>query len=137
MQPQGPATLRPGTAYVNSTKYSDRPARLIPFTFSTEQTMALEFGDKYVRFHTAGKTLFGEDGLPYEVETPYEADDVFDIHYVQSMDVMTLVHPNYAPRELRGEAWEGFNTSMGWKSKSMGTFQLSMGCFDRKMRVVL
>lgn len=101
VQPQGPATLRPGTAYVNSTKYSDRPARLIPFTFSTEQTMALEFGDKYVRFHTAGKTLLGEDGLPYEVETPYEADDVFDIHYVQSMDVMTLVHPNYAPRELR------------------------------------
>jgi hypothetical protein len=26
---------------------------------------------------------------------------LFDIHYVQSADVLTLVHPNYEPRELR------------------------------------
>ena len=41
------------------------------------------------------------DGTPYEIETPYAAEDVADIHYVQSMDVMTLVHTKYAPRELR------------------------------------
>jgi hypothetical protein len=27
--------------------------------------------------------------------------DLFDIHFVQSEDVMTLVHPNYAPAELK------------------------------------
>jgi hypothetical protein len=27
--------------------------------------------------------------------------DLFDIHYVQSADVLTLVHPNHEPRELR------------------------------------
>jgi len=32
---------------------------------------------------------------------PYAEADLFDIHYVQSADVLTLVHPNYAPRELR------------------------------------
>jgi hypothetical protein len=37
----------------------------------------------------------------YEIPTPYAEADLFDIHYVQSADVMTLVHPNYAPRELR------------------------------------
>jgi hypothetical protein len=26
---------------------------------------------------------------------------LFDLHYVQSADILTLVHPNYAPRELR------------------------------------
>jgi hypothetical protein len=37
----------------------------------------------------------------YEIPTPYAEADLFDIHYVQSADVMTLVHPNYAPRELQ------------------------------------
>ena len=99
--PQGPATIRPGTAYVNAAKYSDKKCRLIPFTFSSDQTLAIELGDKYARFHTSGKTLLGSNGQPYEVETPYSSDDVFDIHYVQSMDIMTLVHPNYPPKELR------------------------------------
>ena len=108
--PQGPAMARPGTAFVNKAKYSDKRVRIIPFTFSVTETMALEFGDKYIRFHTNGKTLLtsggetaalSEDDEPYEVETPYEADDLFDIHYVQSMDVMTLVHPSYPPKELR------------------------------------
>lgn len=99
--PQGPAEVRPGTAFVCAAKYSDRPCRLIPFTFSVTETMVLEFGDKYIRFHTYGQTLLNSDGTPYEIETPYAAEDVADIHYVQSMDVMTLVHTRYAPRELR------------------------------------
>lgn len=37
----------------------------------------------------------------YEIASPYLAVDIFDIHFVQSNDVLTLVHPNYAPRELR------------------------------------
>lgn len=37
----------------------------------------------------------------YEIPNPYAAADLFDIHYVQSADVLTLVHPNYPPRELR------------------------------------
>lgn len=99
--PQGPATVRPGTAYVDTTKYPTKKCRLIPFTFSSDQTLAIELGDKYARFHTQGKTLMASNGQPYEIETPYSSDDVFDIHYVQSMDIMTLVHPNYPPKELR------------------------------------
>lgn len=99
--PQGPAVLRPGTSYVREAKLQGKKCRLIPFTFSVDDAMVLEFGDKYVRFHTRGQTLLGDDGQPYEIETPYAEDDVFDIHFVQSMDVMTLVHPAYAPRELR------------------------------------
>jgi len=33
--------------------------------------------------------------------TPTVAADLMDIHFVQSADVMTLVHPNYPPSELR------------------------------------
>ncbi len=99
--PQGPVVNRPGFAYVNAAKYADKKVRLIPFVYSSEQTMALEFGDKYIRFHTEGQTLIKSDGTPYEIASPYAADDLFSIHYTQSADVLTLVHPSYAPRELR------------------------------------
>ena len=54
---QGPVENRPGFAYVLKTKYSDKRAVLIPFSYNSEQTFALEFGDQYVRFHTNGGTL--------------------------------------------------------------------------------
>jgi hypothetical protein len=221
--PQGPAENRPGTAFVREVKDSTKRTRLLPFTFSTTQTMVLELGAGYFRFHTQGatlgpgtpaaysttKTITGVDtgtetltsnahgysngtavqvastatlpgglsasttyyvvgatantfqlaltsggspinltsagtgtitsnqvyavgalvssggvnyyciaattgnappnatywyALPagiYEIPNPYAEADLFDIHYVQSADVLTLVHPNYAPRELR------------------------------------
>lgn len=101
VEPQGPIANRPGFAYVNSVKDPTKPPRLIPFTFSSTQTMVLEVGEKYIRFHTEGATVLGSNGLPYEVTTPYMIKDVFDIHYVQSGDIMTLVHPYYPPKELR------------------------------------
>ncbi|CUI38167.1 Uncharacterised protein [Achromobacter xylosoxidans] len=99
--PHGPAQNRAGFSFVRETKTSVRKARLIPFSFNTEQTFALEVGHEYVRFHTMGATLVDGGGLPYEVVTPYQERDLFDLHYVQSADVLTIVHPNYAPRELR------------------------------------
>ena len=99
--PHGPAANRPGFSYVNATKYSgSKKTRLIPFSYSTTQTMVLEFGNQYIRFHTNGATLLS-GGSPYEVTTPYLEADLFDLHYVQSADVLTIVHPNYPPQELR------------------------------------
>ena len=145
-KPQGPAQNRPGFAYVNAVKNSAKATRLLSFTFNTVQTMVIEMGDQYFRFHTQGQTLLYSDGsawsnstnytvgdiakhsgtnyyaktahsnsqppngtnwyaLPanytYEIPHPYLEAELFDVHYVQSADVMTLVHPNHAPRELR------------------------------------
>jgi hypothetical protein len=36
----------------------------------------------------------------YEIETDYQEEELFDIRYVQSADVITLVHPNHPPAEL-------------------------------------
>lgn len=176
--PHGPITARPGFAYVQETHDSEDASRLIPFSFSADQTMVLEFGHHYIRFHTAGATLLegvksitsitqanpgvftraahgystGEtlftvgiggmstlnyrfwrvnvltvdtytledlDGvalntssLPaytgsgstarvYEVATSYDSADLFDLHYAQSADVLTITHPSYPTRELR------------------------------------
>ena len=100
VKPQGPIENRAGFAFVREVKTSAKRTRLLTFTYSTTQTMILELGENYVRFHTMGATLLSS-GVPYEVATPYLEADLFDIHTVQSGDVFTLVHPNYAPRELR------------------------------------
>lgn len=55
--PEGIATSRPGTKYVRGAKNNDRKARMIPFRYSSTQTMALEFGHTYIRFHTYGASL--------------------------------------------------------------------------------
>lgn len=100
--PQGPIENRPGFMYVAETKYPDKKARLIPFTYSVDQTMIIELGDRYVRFHTQGKTLMNSEGTaPYELATPWKEEDLFQIHYTQNAEVMTLVHPYYPPQELR------------------------------------
>lgn len=98
--PHGPAANRPGLQYVREVKDSSKKVRLIPFTFSTTQTFAIEMGAGYFRFHTMGGTVLSA-GVPYEIANPYAEADLFDIHYVQSADVVTLVHPNYPPKELR------------------------------------
>lgn len=37
----------------------------------------------------------------YEISSPYLEAELYDLHYVQDADVLTIVHPNHAPRELR------------------------------------
>lgn len=223
IKPQGPAQNRAGFQFVREVKNSAKKTRLIPFTYSTTQTMVIEVSDQALRFHSQGATLLAGsptayktsavvtmtiaspgvitwaahgfangdavvltttgalptglvagttyyvvgalantfnlavtvggaainttgvqsgvhtghkryvvgdlvlylgsnyyctansyNNLPtnvsfwyvlpsaaYEIPTPYLEADLFDLHYVQSADVLTIVHPNYAPRELR------------------------------------
>lgn len=98
--PHGPVANRPGTEFVREVKNSAKRTRLIPFTYSVDQTMSIELGAGYFRFHTQASTLIVA-GAPYEVANTFAEADLFDIHYVQSADVLTLVHPNYPVQELR------------------------------------
>lgn len=52
---------------------------------------------------TTGYTAYSSGGTAdkvFELTTPYLEADIFDLQYVQSADVMTIVHPGYAPRDL-------------------------------------
>ena len=100
VRPQGMVENRAGLRFVHEVKDSAKRVRLIPFSFSGEQTMVIELGDKYARFHTGAATLY-EGNAPYEIATPYAEEHLMDIHHVQSADVLTLVHPKYPPQELR------------------------------------
>ena len=98
--PHGPVENRPGTEYVLEVKNSANPVRLIPFTYNFTQTMCIEIGAGYFRFHSQAGTLL-TGGVPYEVANSYAQADLMSLHYVQSADVLTIVHPNYPVAELR------------------------------------
>lgn len=57
VKPQGAAFRRPWLEFVREVRTSAAATRLIPFQYSTDQTMVLEFGSGYIRFHTSGATL--------------------------------------------------------------------------------
>lgn len=98
--PHGPAQNRAGFEFVRPVKTESKRTRLLRFTYSTEQTLIIEFGEGYFRFHTLGGTVLSGAG-PYELAHPYTEAQLFDVRYVQSADVVTLVHPDHPPRELR------------------------------------
>ena len=98
--PYGPAKRRPGTEYIADTKTHSDKARLIPFQFSVEQAYILELGDQYIRFYRDGTQIETGPSTPYEISTPWALADLFLIQFVQSADVMYLVHPDYHPQKL-------------------------------------
>ena len=101
VRPDGSVENRAGFEFVRAARNDYSKARLIPFQFSNDQSFAIEMGVGYFRFHTNGATLLNDDGQPYEISSPYNENEIFDVHYVQSGDVMTLVHRNHFPCELR------------------------------------
>lgn len=109
IRPDGSAENRAGFEFVNVARNDYSKARLIPFQFSNDQSFVIEMGVGYFRFHTNGATLLNDEGRPYEISNPYNENEIFDVHYVQSGDVMTLVHRNHYPCELRrlsAKQWE-------------------------------
>jgi hypothetical protein len=96
--PYGGATGRAAIEYIAASKQDDK-VRLIPFEFSSEQAYILEFGEQYIRFYKDGEQL-ESGGSPYEIATEYAAADLGELKYVQSADVMWLVHPDYPVQRL-------------------------------------
>ena len=102
---QGPAVRRPGTRYVAEVKNSANRTWLVKFEFNVTQSFILEFGHQYIRFYT-NEGQVQSSGSPYEVATPYTAanltgsDGTLVLDFVQSGDVVYIVHPSYPVKKL-------------------------------------
>lgn len=106
--PYGAVEKRPGTRFIAQAK-TDTTVRLIRFVYSRDIAYVCEFGDKYIRFFFNGRVLTsGTSNLPVEVATHYTADELADLQFVQSADIMTIVHPNHPVKELRRTAVDTF-----------------------------
>lgn len=96
----GPAVRRPGLKFISEIKDSNDRGRLIPFEYSNTDTYILEFGSRYMRpFRNGGPVIQNDDSI-YEVATPFTPDEVNDLQWVQSADVMYLVDGNDPPYTL-------------------------------------
>ncbi len=100
VMPHGGIIRRSGTRFVAEVKFSSRDTRLIPFTFSNEQSYVIEFGHQYVRFYRDRGVLL--DGVnPLEVVSPYQEAQLRGIWYTQSADILFLTHDDIQPQELQ------------------------------------
>lgn len=96
----GAARRRPGLQFIAEAKYHDKKCRLEDFRFSTTTTFTLEVGDLYMRFFSNGAQVESSPGTPYEIVTPWEEADLFDLQFAQINDVTYITHPDYPVRKL-------------------------------------
>lgn len=94
IKPHGPIYRRPGMKYMARTKYSDKACILVPFNGADSTDYLLEIGEKYIRVHKNG--LY----INIEVATPYTADMLQDLRFVQSADTMFIASGKYPVKQL-------------------------------------
>lgn len=101
IKPHGPAENRPGTIFVREVYDSTKMTRTLPFVYGFGQSLIIEFAEGVFRFHALGQTLLTGGGVPYTLAHPYLEDELFEVTYAQSGDVVKLAHRNHPRRELR------------------------------------
>lgn len=98
---QGGAYSRQGTKFICEIGDSTKRARLIPFSFNTDQTYILIFEENTMRVVKDGGLVLEDDLVTiFELATPYLEAELPRLSYTQRADVMTIVHPNHGPRNL-------------------------------------
>lgn len=94
IKPHGPIYRRPGMKYMARTKYSDKACILVPFNGADNTDYLLEISEKYIRVHKNG--LY----INIELMTPYTADMLQDLRFVQSADTMFIASCKYPVKQL-------------------------------------
>ena len=100
----GPISKRVGTIYVWDVGDVGKKVRLVPFIFSIHQSLVLEFSAGKIRFYTFDGLNFGlvtdpnNSNKAYEVPTPFTADQIEDLSFVQSLDVIYIAVPGGSTR---------------------------------------
>ncbi len=96
--PQGGVTRRAGINMFGGT-LGMNVVKLIPFEYSTTDSVILEFGDRTIRVWQ--RTSSGVNAVAAINGSPYTASEVKDLRHVQSGNVMFLAHKNHKPMMLQ------------------------------------
>ena len=107
---QGPVSRRGGTRFVAAAKYNNKKARLFSFQFSATQSYLLEFGDQYVRIFYHRQPVINENGTPLEISVPYTQNDLDQLYFSQSGDVVYIAHPSFPLRTITRYAQTDWRT---------------------------
>jgi hypothetical protein len=95
----GPVTTRPGTIFVNTVEDQTKSTRLVSFYVAEDIAYVLEFGDESLRVYRDDGSGPGIVAVG-TITTPYDSTDVFELQFAQSVDVMYIAHPDYAPQKI-------------------------------------
>lgn len=90
ISPAGGVSRRYGTKFVDKL---DKKCKLLPFSFNTEQEYLFCFYDY-------GLKVYKNDICIKTLEAPWNEKQIFEFDYVQSADVMTIVHPEFHPKQI-------------------------------------
>lgn len=93
IKPYGPVYKRPGMKYVSAIKNADNACILVPFNSGQGFDYLLEIGPAYIRVFKYGAML-------KEVSTPFTADDLKELRFTQSADVMFITSGKYPVKQL-------------------------------------
>ncbi|MCK5604941.1 hypothetical protein KAR91_23830 [Candidatus Pacearchaeota archaeon] len=99
VHPYGGVSNRPGSNYV-ADAYSATEihvTRLVPFTFSVTQAYMLEFSHNRVRVFKDGALVTGGTS---SFATTYSYDEIWDLDFAQSADVLYVAHRAHAPAKI-------------------------------------
>ena len=122
IRPYGPVYKRPGSIYAGRMKYDDRAAILVRFEYSVEISYLLEFGDRYIRIWRDGVHL------PFELETPFVPDDLRNLRFVQSVDVMYICSGNHPVKKLSRYSEQDWRlTDIAWTRQAYGDVNIDEG----------
>lgn len=94
--PTGGLANRPGTYGIAANKDNDYNSIVRGFSFGNDNNYILEFGHQYIRFFKNGSVI----GAPYEVATPYDETELYEIKFAQDGDIIYIQHQNHQTRKL-------------------------------------
>ena len=87
----GSVQTRPGSQYLATLS---GVTKLVRFVYNKSQSYILAFRAGYVNVYRNGVAVASN------IVSPYTGTDFLDLQYVQSADILYLVHPSYQPRKL-------------------------------------
>lgn len=104
---QGALERAGGSVFVSEVKDSDERCWLMPFSYSQSDAFVIEFGPLYARFYrNRGVFVENPGDPPYEIVTPYTADDLtrpdgtFGLRFEQSGDIVYIACSGQPPQTL-------------------------------------
>ena len=127
--PQGSATRRPGTYYVqNASTNTSYQSKLVPFYYGQGQSYILEFyaGNIKLFYNNGILGLQSDNATQFVIgSTGYTASEIADIKYIQSADVIFLAHPNHPPKKIERTVPTSTETGYGSRAEDGSYWTIS------------
>jgi hypothetical protein len=98
---RGGLSSRPGTEYIDTVHLGSLTTRMFTFAFSPNiaNSYVVMFGDNYIRFYQDGGLVLS-GGVPYEVATPFTADDLAGLTVEQYRDLLRITSSDFPTYNL-------------------------------------